>query len=113
MYLYMAIALRNRLLVNALRLFWILIALWYELGTFISGSRRCNWPDAVFTVSDPVSSHQFPLHEFLTYSRRTVHIILRTNCILIISSSSPTPKSWITVHILGAHHFSHIFRNLW
>lgn len=95
-YLNMAIALRSRLLVNVLRLFWIVIALWYELGTFISDSRRCNWPDAVFAVSpnkphpyhvlvvaDPqiLDHRSYPGRApFLTYiSRLVVDLNLRKN----------------------------------
>ncbi|KAG7098706.1 hypothetical protein E1B28_000619 [Marasmius oreades] len=35
---------------NALRLAWVLITLWFELGTFYSAQKACSWLDAEFSI---------------------------------------------------------------
>ncbi|KDR75754.1 hypothetical protein GALMADRAFT_69101 [Galerina marginata CBS 339.88] len=50
----MAIFSRRRV-VNVLRILWVLIILWYELGSFSSSASDCNWPDSIlYPVSVPI-----------------------------------------------------------
>lgn len=37
---------KSRPLVQCLRVFWIVITLWYELLVFYSSVRHCSWPDS-------------------------------------------------------------------
>ncbi|KAH7920776.1 Metallo-dependent phosphatase [Leucogyrophana mollusca] len=36
----------HRLFVNGLRMTWVLLVLWYELGTFVQVLSSCDWPDS-------------------------------------------------------------------
>ncbi|KAG5648554.1 hypothetical protein DXG03_003165 [Asterophora parasitica] len=57
----------HRIVVNGLRVFWIVITVWYELGVFFSSVRRCTWPDTAFSeVSDsPFQRDDAPFHVLL------------------------------------------------
>ncbi len=46
----MRLPVRNRLAVSALRTLWIIIILWFELGTFYYAVARCSWPDVDVAV---------------------------------------------------------------
>ncbi|PPQ93810.1 hypothetical protein CVT25_013519 [Psilocybe cyanescens] len=48
----MAVFSRGRTVVNLLRIFWILVILWYELGTWNSSVKGCNWPDSALLSDD-------------------------------------------------------------
>ncbi|KAK0454946.1 Metallo-dependent phosphatase-like protein [Armillaria borealis] len=71
----MRLPVRNRLAVSALRTLWIIIILWFELGTFYYAVARCSWPDVdavpqapkdstkhVLIVADPqiLDLHSYP-----------------------------------------------------
>ncbi|KAI0074379.1 Metallo-dependent phosphatase [Panus rudis PR-1116 ss-1] len=44
--------------VNLLRLFWIILIVWYEIGTFYYHARRCKWPET--TTPDLQLDGTFP-----------------------------------------------------
>ncbi|KAF8161226.1 Metallo-dependent phosphatase-like protein [Crassisporium funariophilum] len=88
----MAVFARRRLIVNALRILWVLLTVWYEYGIFMSTAWVCNWPDAtlypvspthVLLVADPqiLDQHSYPgrgaLLSWLT--RIVVDLNLRKN----------------------------------
>ncbi|KAF8967901.1 hypothetical protein BDZ97DRAFT_1801908 [Flammula alnicola] len=80
---------RRRVVVNGLRIFWVLIILWYEYATFAWSVHACNWPDSTFKtshvllVADPqiIDRHSYPsrgrLASYLT--RLIVDLNLRKN----------------------------------
>ncbi|KAF5380538.1 hypothetical protein D9615_004536 [Tricholomella constricta] len=41
----------RRVVVNGLRVFWIVIILWYELEVLFNSVRQCDWPDALSEAS--------------------------------------------------------------
>ncbi|KAF8070577.1 Metallo-dependent phosphatase-like protein [Lyophyllum atratum] len=53
-----------RMVVVGLRITWILIIIWYELGVFFSSVRHCYWPDSTLSVS-PSESQSAPSHVLL------------------------------------------------
>ncbi|KAG6880190.1 hypothetical protein C0992_003854 [Termitomyces sp. T32_za158] len=86
----------NHRVVNGLRLFWVIVTLWYELGVFFKSVHSCDWPDAVLQsthsraaekpahillVADPqiIDHRSYPERgPFLTYlSRLVVDLNLR------------------------------------
>ncbi|KAG6842150.1 hypothetical protein C0991_001643 [Blastosporella zonata] len=88
----------HRVVVNGLRIFWVIITLWYELGVFFHSVSSCDWPDAalqsssphaagtpshVLLVADPqiLDHRSYPERgQFLTYlSRLVVDLNLRKN----------------------------------
>ncbi|KAJ6587057.1 Metallo-dependent phosphatase-like protein [Mycena vulgaris] len=50
---------RTRLIVNGLRLFWTVLAVWYEHAVFIYSVHKCQWPDSGISPTDssPRPSH--------------------------------------------------------
>ncbi|KAK0212804.1 Metallo-dependent phosphatase-like protein [Desarmillaria ectypa] len=52
----MRLIVRNRLVVSTLRALWIIIILWFELGTFYYAVGRCSWPDVDVVVRPPFHS---------------------------------------------------------
>ncbi|KAG6833568.1 hypothetical protein H0H87_005219 [Tephrocybe sp. NHM501043] len=84
--------------VNVLRILWVVITIWYELGVFFNSVSSCNWPDAnlqspspstvdtpshVLLVADPqiLDHRSYPERGlFLTYlSRLVVDLNIRKN----------------------------------
>jgi len=54
----------HRAVVNGLRVFWIVITIWYELGAFFSSGRHCDWPDSTLLVTSS-QDHDPPSHVLL------------------------------------------------
>ncbi|GLB37552.1 putative calcineurin-like phosphoesterase [Lyophyllum shimeji] len=87
----------HRVVVNGLRVSWILITIWYELVIFLSSVRHCHWPDLarsslaavghsstqVLLVADPqiLDHRSYPERgPYLTYvTRLVVDLNLRKN----------------------------------
>ncbi|KNZ72874.1 Cell division control protein 1 [Termitomyces sp. J132] len=46
----------NHRVVNGLRIVWVIVTLWYELGVFFKSVSSCNWPDAVLRSSPHVTN---------------------------------------------------------
>ncbi|KAF8806465.1 Metallo-dependent phosphatase [Phlegmacium glaucopus] len=57
---------RRRPVVNILRIFWVLVIIWYEYGIFISNAGKCTWPDAaLYPPNLKTDDHVKPTHVLL------------------------------------------------
>ncbi|KII92954.1 hypothetical protein PLICRDRAFT_103385 [Plicaturopsis crispa FD-325 SS-3] len=70
----------DRHLVNALRLGWVAVILWYEVGTFLHTIAACSWPDTQLSSS---------------VNART-HVLLLADPQILGSRSYPGRSAWLT-----------------
>ncbi|KAH9485032.1 Cell division control protein 1 [Psilocybe cubensis] len=58
---------RGRTVVNSLRVFWVLVILWYEVWTWDASVRSCKWPDSALLADNlgVEASHSKPTHVLL------------------------------------------------
>jgi hypothetical protein len=57
--------------VNVLRLFWVIIVLWYEVGVFYQSVDHCHWPDTTL-----IPKHTSETRALDTNPRHPFHILL-------------------------------------
>jgi hypothetical protein len=91
----------HKLFIHSLRLFWITVVLWLELGTFDRAFRSCQWPVPQPTKDDVCSSHLSHLSCSLTLIQpdsppRTSNILLIADPQILNSRSYPDRSAFLS-----------------
>jgi hypothetical protein len=86
-------------LVAALRLGWVVLIVWGEIGVFVYALAGCNWPvpGAVRSINNKkVAVHAFfPIANFQTDNWRKVEV---THVLLVADAQLPDPRALLAAH---------------
>ncbi|KAF9485927.1 Metallo-dependent phosphatase [Pholiota conissans] len=80
----MAALARRRVVVNVLRVFWVLLIFWYEYATFSASVHSCKWPDSAIYMGGKENVTQ----------TRPAHVLLVADPQIIDRNSYPTRSSF-------------------